>query len=128
MPVTMKDVAARAGVTPTVVSHVLHNRAATVRVSEATAVRVRQAAKDLGYRLNIVARNFRAGQTFMIGVLHGVGFDRSRLGDHSRYLASLFDGIIDGAFEHGYAVTLCPKLLGNHPEDAMADGRFDGLI
>jgi LacI family transcriptional regulator len=38
------------------------------------------------------------------------------------------DGIIDGAFEQGYSVTLCPKLLGQSPEDAMTDGRFDGLV
>lgn len=128
IPVTMRDVAAKAGVTPTVVSRVLHNKANAVRVSEATAERVRVAAKDLGYRVNVFARNFRERQTGMIGVLHGVNFARPYLSHGSRYFASLMDGIIDGAFRHGYAVTLCPKLMGQTPEDAMSDGRFDGLI
>jgi LacI family transcriptional regulator len=128
MSVTMRDVAARAGVTPTVVSRVLHNKATAIRVSEATAERVRQAAIDLGYRVNVMARNFRERQTMMIGVLHGIGFDRPLLDKGSRYFASLMDGIIEGAFEHGYSVTLCPKLLGQTPEDAMSDGRFDGLV
>ncbi|MGV3616614.1 MAG: LacI family DNA-binding transcriptional regulator [Fimbriimonas sp.] len=128
MPVTMREVAAKAGVTPTVVSRVLHNKATAIRVSEATAERVRQAAKDLGYRVNVMARNFRERQTMMIGVLHGVGFPRNQFNGRSRYFAALMDGVIDGAFDHGYSVTLCPKLLGSTPEDAMSDGRFDGLV
>ena len=128
MPVTMREVAARAGVTPTVVSRVLHNKATSIRVSEATAERVRVAARDLGYRVNVMARNFRERQTMMIGVLHGMGFPRMEFSGRSRYFAVLMDGIVEGAFEHGYSVTLCPKLLGDHPEDAMSDGRFDGLV
>jgi LacI family transcriptional regulator len=124
----MRDVAAKAGVTPTVVSRVLHNKATSVRVSDATALRVREAAKELGYRVNVFARNFRERQTNMIGVLHGVNFARPNFSDGSRYFAMLMDGIVDGAFRHGYAVTLCPKLMGQTPEDAMSDGRFDGLI
>jgi len=118
----------RAGVTPTVVSHVLHNKANTVRVSEATAARVRAAAKDMGYRLNVLARNFRGRQTFMIGVLHGAGFVRPSLTRGSLYFGLLMDGIVDGAFQRGYSVTLCPKLMGDQPEDAISDGRFDGLL
>lgn len=128
MAVTLRDVAARAGVSPVVVSRVLHNKAVSVRVSDATAERVRQAAADLGYRVNIWARNFRMQQTMMIGVLHGIGFERNRLDKGSRYFAALTEGIIEGAFRHGYSVTLCPKLLGSSPEDAMTDGRFDGLV
>lgn len=124
----MRDVAARAGVTPTVVSRVLHNKANGIRVSQATAERVREAARVLGYRVNVMARNFRERQTMMIGVLHGVGFDRPKMGVGSRYFGQLMDGLIDGAFRHGYAVTLCPKLMGQTPEDAMSDGRFDGLV
>jgi LacI family transcriptional regulator len=128
MAVTQRDVAKKAGVTKIVVSHVLHNRASTVRVSEATAERVRKAAEELGYRCNVWARNFRTQQTNTIGVLHGVGFDRPRFDGGSRYFAQLMDGVVDGAFQHGYSVTLCPKLLGDDPYDAMSDGRFDGLV
>jgi LacI family transcriptional regulator len=128
MAVTVRDVAARAGVTPVVVSRVLHDRASTVRVSAATAERVRQAAKDLGYRVNVMARNFRGGRTNMIGVLHGTGFAPPVFDSGSRYFAALMDGIIEGAFPHGYSVTLCPKLLSDSPGDAIADGRFDGLV
>lgn len=128
MAVTLRDVATKAGVTPVVVSKVLHNKANGIRVSEATAQRIRDAAEDLGYRVNIWARNFRTQQTMTIGVLHGAGFPRPMMDRGSRYFASLFDGLIEGAFRHGYSVTMCPKLLGDDPGDGMNDGRFDGLV
>ncbi|AIE84065.1 LacI family DNA-binding transcriptional regulator [Fimbriimonas ginsengisoli] len=128
MPVTVRQVAAKAGVSPVVVSRVLHNKATSVRVSEATAIRVREAAKELGYRCNVLARNFRNQQTRMIGVLHGVGFERPSFDQGPRYFACLMDGVVEGAFKHGYSVTLCPHLLGSTPQEAMNDGRFDGLV
>lgn len=128
MAVTMRDVAKKAGVSPVVVSRVLHGRASTVRVSPATAERVRQAAQDLGYRCNVFARSFRDGQTLNIGILHGIGFARPVFSRGSRYFAALMDGLIDGAFRHGYSVTLCPKLLGGSPAEGINDGRFDGLV
>ena len=124
----MRDVAAEAGVTPVVVSRVLHNKAQAVRVSDKTAERVREAAIKLGYNCNVWARNFRSQETFTIGVLHGVGFSRPMFDRGSRYFASLMDGIVEGAFRHGYSVNLCPRLLGQHPESAISDGRFDGLV
>jgi LacI family transcriptional regulator len=128
MSVTLKDVAKMANVTPTVVSRVLHDKASTVRVSSATAERVRGAAASLGYRVNVMARNFRDRQTKTIGVLNGQGLTRPLFARGPRYFASLMDGIVDGAFKCGYSVTLCPQLLGEHPELALSDGRFDGLI
>ncbi len=128
MPVTLKDVAELAGVTPAVVSNVLNNRNNSIRVSAATAERVRLTAEKLNYRVNIVARNFRTQQTMTIGVLNGMGLDRPRLTHGPRYFASLMDGIIDGAFASGYSVTLCPQLLGQDPSQGLGDGRFDGLI
>ena len=124
---TQKDVAVRAGVTRAVVSRVLHGGASTIRVSEETAERVRTAARELGYQPNVSARNLKRRRTGMIGVLHGDGFPLMKLQD-SRYFAALMDGIIDGAFAHGYTIAICPQLFSQTPEDAMADGRFDGLV
>jgi DNA-binding LacI/PurR family transcriptional regulator len=125
---TQKDVAVRAGVTRAVVSRVMHGGASTIRVSEETAVRVRAAAHELGYHPNVSARNLKRRRTGMIGVLHGDGFPRMSLNAGSRYFADLMDGIIDGAFAYGYTVGICPQLFSQTPEDAMADGRFDGLV
>jgi LacI family transcriptional regulator len=126
--VTLKDVAKLAKVTPTVVSHVLNDKASTVRVSPATAERVRLAAATLGYRVNVMARNFRERQTKTLGVLNGRGLARPTFAKGPRYFATLMDGIVDSAFRHGFSVSLCPQLLGDRPEDGVGDGRFDGLI
>jgi DNA-binding LacI/PurR family transcriptional regulator len=129
MPVTLKDVAQLAKVTPPVVSRVLHNRSTSVRVSAATAERVRLAAEQLGYRVNVMARNFRSQQTRTLGVLNGRGVTvRPTFAQGPRYFAALVDGIVEGAFHHNYSVTLCPLLLGDHPEQGLSDGRFDGFI
>lgn len=128
MPVTLKDVAKMANVSPVVVSKVLHNKANGVRVSEATAERVRVAAKELGYRVNVWARNFRNQQAMMIGVLNGMGRERPLFNQGPRYFATLMDGIVEGAFRHDYSVALCPQLLGSNPIEAMNDGRFAGLV
>ncbi len=128
MPVTLRQVAALAGVSPVVVSRVLHNKALSIHVADQTAERVRQAAKELGYRRNVTAVNFRAKQTMAIGMLHGMGSAIVPLEGGTKYLASLMDGVIGGAFSNGYSVLLCPQLLGNTPVDAVSDGRCDGLI
>lgn len=128
MAVTQKDVAERAGVTRAVVSKVMHGGAGTIRVNPATAERVRHVAREMGYQPSMVARNFRLRKTGQIGLLHGDGFSMMKLDDGSRYLASLMDGIVQGAFKHNYTLGLCPDLFGPTPESAMADGRFDGFI
>lgn len=126
--VTLRDVAAKAGVSPIVVSRVLHNKALSIRVTEATAERVRMAAKELGYRKNEAAVNFRTGQTFTIGLLHRVGTTMPRLDGTTRYFPAMLDGIVQGAFDNGYSVTLCPRLFASSSEVGTSDGRFDGLI
>ena len=84
MAVTLKDVAKLTNVTPSVVSIVLNNRESTIRVSAETAERVRQAAKHLGYRVNMLARNFRDQHTRTIGVLNGRGMSRPRFANWRR--------------------------------------------
>jgi LacI family transcriptional regulator len=125
---TIKDIAEAVGVTHGVVSSVLNGTSGRVRASEETAERIRRVAKELGYHPSTFARSFRSSQTNAIGVLHGDGLVRLRLDGDSRYFASLMDGIIDGAFKHGYTVAMCPRLMGNAYMGALADGRFDGYI
>lgn len=128
MSVTQKDVARKAKVSPVVVSKVLHGNLDGIRVSEATAERVRQAAEELGYRVNVWARNFRTQRAMMIGVLNGRGVVRPLFRTGPRYFASLMDGIVEGAFQHNYSVALCPELLGGNPFEGINDGRFAGLV
>ena len=66
---TIKDVARTAGVSVTTVSVVLNNRREGIRVHEETRRRVQQAAEDLGYRPNILARSLRTQETRTIGFI-----------------------------------------------------------
>jgi len=66
---TLKDVARAAGVSVTTVSVVLNDRRDGIRVPDATRRRVQQAAEDLGYRANILARSLRTQQSRTIGFI-----------------------------------------------------------
>jgi LacI family transcriptional regulator len=67
-PVTLKDVALRAGVHPATASRAL-NAETRILVSEETARRVLDAAEELGYSPNPVARSLRTRRSHTIGVL-----------------------------------------------------------
>ncbi|MDQ0792429.1 LacI family DNA-binding transcriptional regulator [Streptomyces sp. B1I3] len=62
---TSADVARLAGVSRATVSYVLNNNT-TVRISEPTRRRVREAASELGYVPHAAARSLRAGHTRMV--------------------------------------------------------------
>jgi LacI family transcriptional regulator len=67
-PVTLRDVASRAGVHPATASRAL-NPETRILVSEDTAQRVLDAAEALGYRPNPVARSLRTRRSHTVGVL-----------------------------------------------------------
>jgi LacI family transcriptional regulator len=66
--VTMRDVARTAGVHPGTVSRVLNPRTRPL-VNPATADRVEQVAREMGYSLNPIARGLKTRRTFSVGVL-----------------------------------------------------------
>jgi LacI family repressor for deo operon, udp, cdd, tsx, nupC, and nupG len=66
MAVTMKDVAARAGVSIKTVSRVVNNQG---EVSDETRQRVQRAIEDLDYKPNIVARSLITGKTNTIALI-----------------------------------------------------------
>jgi LacI family transcriptional regulator len=66
--VTLSDVAARAGVSRTTASFVLTGRR-DMRTSADTEQRVLQAARELNYRPNLLARNLSNNQSHTIGLL-----------------------------------------------------------
>jgi LacI family transcriptional regulator len=66
--VTMRDVARAAGVHSGTVSRVLNPRTRAL-VNPATADRVEQVAREMGYSLNPIARGLKTRRTFSVGVL-----------------------------------------------------------
>lgn len=67
--VTIRDVAKRAGVSTAVVSAALSGRVGTIRMAEATRIRVEQAVAETGYRANHAAQALRRSHTGIIAAV-----------------------------------------------------------
>lgn len=65
--VTRSDVARLAGVSTATVSYVLNG--GPKKVSQATELRVREAAEELGYHPNLIARALKSGSAKMLGMI-----------------------------------------------------------
>ncbi len=118
---TIKDVAARAGISYTTVSHVLNN---TRYVSPEVRAKVEAAISELHYVPSAVARSLRARSTSTIGLLIPSGINP--------YFAELARGIEDCCERNGYCVILCnsdddPAKQRNYLR-ALLEKRIDGLI
>lgn len=66
MPVTIKDVAKAAGVSPSTVTRVIQNKST---ISDETKKRVRKAMKELNYHPNLNARSLVSSYTQVIGLV-----------------------------------------------------------
>ncbi len=92
---TLKEIAARAGVSVATVSYVLNNSA---KVSEETKQRVERIVRETGYRSNMLAQSLRKSHTSLVGVL---------VEDVTVWqTAYVIDGINALAKEKGYQIIL----------------------
>ncbi|MCA9998433.1 MAG: LacI family DNA-binding transcriptional regulator [Anaerolineales bacterium] len=83
---TLKDVAAKAGVSYQTVSKVLNRRA---QVSPETERRIRHVANELNYRPNAVAQNLRQQSSHLIGYAWGSGGSKTWRPVNNRFLHSV---------------------------------------
>ncbi len=124
--VTLKDLARELGVHPSTVSRVLHSGSDVARgaASTATAERVRELARKLGYSPDPQAASLRTRRTKLLGVIV------PRLSD--LVLATMYEGIDEAAAEVGYSTFVMNS--GDDPGeqrrkiDLMLARRVDGLI
>ncbi|MFG2266205.1 LacI family DNA-binding transcriptional regulator [Streptomyces sp. NPDC048720] len=119
---TSRDVAQAAGVSQAAVSLVLGGKWRG-RVSEATADRVREAARDLGYRPNLAARNLRLGRTRTVLLVVPALT--------TEFFAGVYTGAARVAARHGFGVVLYPSPEGIGPARdpfASAQSALDGVI
>ncbi|WP_262058453.1 LacI family DNA-binding transcriptional regulator [Streptomyces sp. STR69] len=119
---TSRDVARAAGVSQAAVSLVLGDKWRG-RVSETTAERVREAARDLGYRPNLAARNLRLGRTRTVLLVVPALT--------TEFFAGVYTGAARVAAEHGFGVVLYPSPEGIGPARdpfASAQAALDGVI
>src|SRR5487761_426196 len=123
MPVTLKELAARAQVHPSTVSRVANNDP-SLRIAPATRSRIEALLRETEYRPNGVARGLKLRQTLVLAVV---------IPDITNpFFAGLFRGIEDGATPHGYQVLLCntdgsPERQRSHLQ-SLAARRVDGVI
>src|SRR5712692_8438782 len=69
MAVTLKDIAARVGVSIATVSRILNGRETGGLIREETRQKVFAVADELGYRPNLLARGLRGSHSSLIGVI-----------------------------------------------------------
>ena len=111
MAVTLREVAARAGVSAITASRALNK---TGYVSEATRARVIAAADALNYVPNAVASSLRSNKTQLFALLTDIT---------NPFWAIVERSIEDVALEAGYSVILC-----NTNEDQAKEGRYIDLL
>jgi LacI family transcriptional regulator len=122
--VSIRDVAAAAGVSPTTASDVLTN-AEGARVAKETRQRVRNAAQRLRYTPNIMARGLRLQRTNVLALLS----DRIAT---TPYSGRLILGAQEAALEHGR--TLVVLDTGDNPDterrdvDTLVQQQVDGVL
>ncbi|EGX57052.1 LacI family transcriptional regulator [Streptomyces zinciresistens K42] len=119
---TSRDVAQAARVSQASVSLVLGDKWRG-RVSAATAERVRAAARDLGYRPNLAARNLRLGRTRTVLLVVPALT--------TEFFAGVYTGAARLAARHGFGVVLYPSPEGIGPARdpfASAQAALDGVI
>lgn len=118
--VTIRTVAADAGVSVAAVSKVMRN---AYGVSDALRLKVEASIEKLGYRPSVAARGMR-GRTFTLGVLL-VGIDNP-------FLPGIFQGIEAVAEAAGYKIMVGIGAARARTEvtliEQMIDNRMDGLI
>ena len=119
--ITIKDVARRAGVSISTVSHVING---TKHVSDETADKVNRAIKELNYKTNIFAKNLKSQETKRIGV---VVLDMCGL-----FFPYVTREIFRIASDNGYGITIYDTNGDFEQEKAairdLADNYVDGII
>ncbi|BCV22311.1 LacI family DNA-binding transcriptional regulator [Moorella sp. Hama-1] len=119
--VNIKEVAERAGVSPSTVSRALSGR---VIVSPETREKVLQAVRELNYQPNALAKGLKEGRTKTIGLI--IPNVRNLV------FPAAIKGITDVAKKHGYTVILCNTDEDIETEKAYVDNLrkrlVDGLI
>lgn len=118
---TLKDVAARCGLTVTTVSRVLNNRG---YISDKTRSKVYAAMEELNYQPNEVARSLSKKSTNTIGVIM----------PHIRhpYFSEMISNIENAASKKGYKILLANSKGADHKEkeylDMCTSNRVAGVI
>ncbi len=121
MPVTVKDIAKKAGVSHSTVSRALHNHPL---ISEETRQRIQQIALELGYRPSAAARTLKTNRSRVLGVV------LSNIDDP--FFSEILQGIEEITQDSGYSLFIAAahRDPGREREivQTMVEHRVDGVI
>ena len=124
MSITLKDIARKVGVHPSTVSRVLNSKNQSLRIPESTRKRIIQAAKEMNYQPNEMARGLRLKKTHTIGLV---------VPDISNPFFSYIAKSIElEADKKGYSVIICNSDENQDKEinsiELLRKRRCDGII
>ncbi|MBT0721852.1 transcriptional regulator RbsR [Tatumella sp. TA1] len=118
---TIKDVARKAGVSTSTVSHVINQNRF---VSTAIQQRVTQAIEQLNYTPSALARSLKLNQTRTIGMLVTTS--------SNPFYAEIVKGVEDSCYERGYSLILCntadDEQRMSRSLETLIQKRVDGLL
>lgn len=126
-PATLKQIALRAGVGTAAASVVLNGSRSTSRVSDANRKAILQAADEMNYRPNGLARSLRNRRTGIIGYFSGYDCIDPR----NQYVAEVMSGLQAACVGFGLDLLLYTPhadLTAEKVVSSLCDGRLDGLI
>ncbi|WP_127837265.1 LacI family DNA-binding transcriptional regulator [Clostridium prolinivorans] len=126
MKITIKEVAKKAGVSPSTVSRVISD---SPRISKETKKIVREAMKSLGYHPNAIARSLVNKSTNTIGVVMPKSTESAFL---NPFFPEALSGIAAAAHEKDYCILLSTGKTEEEQiksiESIVMSGRVDGII
>ena len=122
---TIKDVAAKAGVSYQTVSKVLNNQA---KVSKETEERIWEAVRAIGYRPNLIARSLRSRRSHMIGY----SWAPAPKEQGNTILDQFLQGMVLAGENSGYHVLTFPHRQGEkwieEYRELIDTNRVDGFV
>lgn len=122
---SLKDIANECGVSVATVSKVLNGHK---EISGATAQRVMETAKELGYMPNSAARALKTNRTYNLGVLF---VDETKSGLTHEYFSTVLDSFKVEAEKNGYDITFINHNIGSRNATYLEHCRYrcvDGVM
>ena len=120
-PVTLRDVAGRAGVSLATASKALNGLG---RMTAETRLRIRRVSAEMGFRPNALAQSLIRKRSFTVGLLTN--------DTYGRFSLPVMAGISEALMGAGVSVFLCQveddARLGQLHVEAMLDKQVDGII
>ena len=124
--IRIKDIADRAGVSPTTVSNVIHGK--TGRVSKATVEKINRILKEMEYVPSISARMLANNSSGLIGVALGFMKKGNASSFEDPFVSAMLGNLEYQIREHGYYMMLVAR---HEKDDIMQQAlgwNFDGMI